>query len=149
MFSEASATAFSGPVAASQSGRLSSKMGIKDLAAAISFRRIQVMQGGNATMGKSRRREWQARPFQKEWLKFIEAALPDEPILAAPAHELYTQPIATFREKAALFDEMQKEHAMMETTLGSPNSRPGSRMNMMASMGSSHSLTTTRSRKVR
>ena len=50
-------------------------------------------------MGKSRRREWQARPFQKQWLKLIEAALPEAPILAAPAHELYTQPIATFREK--------------------------------------------------
>ena len=41
----------------------------------------------------------QARPFQKQWLKLIEAALPEAPILAAPAHELYTQPIATFREK--------------------------------------------------
>ena len=65
----------------------------------MSFRRGQVEEPESKAFGKSKKKVWVPRPYQKEWLKLLEHTLPQEPTLQGPRHELYKTPISTYREK--------------------------------------------------
>jgi hypothetical protein len=75
------------------------RLTLQDVQGAVGFRRLQATQRATKTLGRSRRKEWQARAFQHFWLLLIEAALPGEPILASSVMDLFTVPIRTEREK--------------------------------------------------
>merc|ERR1711965_446085 len=78
------------------------RLSLQDVQGAVGFRSLQATQAPTKTFGKSRRKEWSARPFQHYWLLLIEAALPGEPILSSSAVDLFTVPIRTEREKGEM-----------------------------------------------
>ncbi len=69
---------------------------------ALGFRPVQSTarpHSPNAADGLVRRMSWLPRPFQAQWLALVEAALPGVPLLAPPPNDLFTLPIADYRER--------------------------------------------------